>query len=89
MGLIDHDHRITREQGVHEGLPDEEAIGKELDAGALRGDILKPNGIANLFANLAAKLLGNPNGYCSGSNTARLTKQATALALRSCLPAVS
>jgi hypothetical protein len=72
MGLVDHDYRIAREQGVHEGLTDEQAISEEFDAGALRGDILKADRIADLLADLAPKLLSNSDGYRRGGNTARL-----------------
>lgn len=78
MGLVDHDHGVTCQQGVDESLPNEQPIGEEFDACRSRGDIFKADGVTNFFADFATKLFGDADCYCSRRDASRLIESAKA-----------
>lgn len=73
MRLVDHDDRVSREEGVHEGFSDEEAIGQEFDAGGGRRDVLEADGISNFFSKLTTNLLCDPGCHRGRGNTSGLS----------------
>ena len=70
--LIDDDDFVLREEGVAEGFGEEQAVGHQLDDGAVAGFFVKTHLVANGITERRIELLGDARGDAARGDAARL-----------------